>query len=337
MDSLLVGQPDAGTRWIEAMRRGDFSAAWAINDAVLARGGGLPDDPRLPYHLRFVWDGRPFDGRNVLVRCYHGLGDTLQFARYLPALRHRAASVALEVQPELFPLLRSIPEADRVIPFQVDAPAPPSACDLEIMELPHALRLGPETPPYLSVPPDQVHRACERLGGGPIIGICSQAGDWDPERSVPLATLAPALQNPGWRFIRLQRSPCPGLPPGLCWTNPDDPLDDMLDTAALVAAADLIVTVDTMIAHLAGAMGRPVWLLLKAEADWRWMNGRRDSPWYPTMRLFRQSHPGDWSVPVANLAMELAAFVGFGHGPSAQHVAREPPPFTPSWDRSRLS
>jgi hypothetical protein len=319
---------------MEAMRRGDHAAAWRISDAVLARRGRVPDDPRLPYHLRFVWDGRPFDGKHVLVRCYHGLGDTLQFARYLPALRRRAASVALEAQPELIPLLRSITGVDRLIPFRPAAPTPPSACDLEIMELPHALRLPPERPPYLSIPPDHVRRAREKLGSDAAIGVCCQAGDWDSQRSIPLATLAPALPIGGARFIRLQRDACPGL----SWANPDDPLDDMMETAALVAASDLIVTIDTMIAHLAGAMGRPVWLLLKADADWRWMAGRADSPWYPSMRLFRQSHPGDWSLPVANLAIELAAWRGLRHGPSARNAAWEPSPFfTPSSEQSRLS
>ena len=337
MDNLLVGQPDVGNCWIEAMRRGDFPAAWAHQRRRGARGGGLPDDPRLPRHLRFVWDGRPFDRENVLVRCYHGLGDTLQFARYLPVLRHRTASAVLEVQPELFPLLRSIRGVDRVIPFQVDAPAPPSACDLEIMELPHALRLGPETPPCLSVAPEHIRRARERLGGDPAIGICCQAGDWDPERSIPLAALAPALRVPELRFIRLQRSARPGLSTALCWANPDDALDDMLDTATLVAAADLIVTVDTMIAHLAGAMGRPVWLLLKAEADWRWMNGRRDSPWYPTIPCSANPIPATGACRWQIWRYSLQPLRASGHGPSAEHVAREPPPFTPSWERSRPS
>src|SRR5947209_3163403 len=132
------------TEWMAAMRRGDFAAAWAISDTVLAaRDPAGRDDPQLPYHLRWVWDGRPFAGKRVLVRCYHGLGDTIQFARFLAPLRARAASLELEVQPELVPLFASLPGPDRLIPFRLDAPHSPAECDLELMELPHALRITP--------------------------------------------------------------------------------------------------------------------------------------------------------------------------------------------------
>ena len=202
------------------MRRGDFADAWAINDAVLAMGG-LPDDPRLPYHRRFVWDGRPFDGLHVLVRCYHGLGDTLQFARYIPALRRRVASITLEAQAELLPLLTSLPGVDRLVPFRVAAPVPPSACDLEIMEFAHALRLPPQAlqPPYLSVPAHRLACARRRLGEGPRIGLCCQGGGWDSGRSVPQSAVAPAVRHPGLRLIRLQRHFLAGISmgqPGRC-------------------------------------------------------------------------------------------------------------------------
>jgi len=310
-------------RWVSAMRRGDFVGAWAINDAVLA-SGGMPDDPRLPYHLRFVWDGRPFDGLHVVVRCYHGLGDTIQFARYLPALRRRTASVTLETQRELVPLLQSIPGVDQLVPFRAAAPIPRGERDLEIMELSHALRLGPVGGAYLSAPTD-MDQTRGRLGGGRLIGLCCTAGDWDGERSVPAVELAPTLRIPRLRLVRLQRSA--GAP--LSWVNPEDRLEDLLQTATLVAACDLIITVDTMIAHLAGAMGRPVWLLLKADADWRWMTGRNDSPWYPTMRLYRQARPGDWSVPLAHIANDLAGWAGIRHGRDEAQVVQESLSFTP--------
>src|ERR1700712_2787041 len=130
---------DIETEWMAAMRRGDFATAWAINDGVLAaRDPATRDDPRLPYPLRWVWDGRSLENRHMLVRCYHGLGDTLQFARTLPVLRRHVASLAVEAQPELLGLLATIPGPDRLIPFILDAPAPPSECDIEIMEIPHA-------------------------------------------------------------------------------------------------------------------------------------------------------------------------------------------------------
>ncbi len=277
------------------MRRGDWSAAWAVSDAVLANRDTPPDDPRLPYHLRYVWDGRPFDGRDVLVRCYHGLGDTLQFLRYLAPLRARATAVTVEAQPALVPLLRE----HNTIPFDVTAPSPPKACDIEIMELAHALRLPPSavSSPYLSPPP----LAGGGRGEGPRlrIGLCAQAGDWDGERSVPLPLLAAALP-PGIRPVRLQ----PDGADALAWANPG-PLGDLAETAALVCSVALVITVDTMIAHLAGALGRPAWVLLKAAADWRWMEGS-GTAWYPSLRLYRQRRPGDWSAPLDAIRRALA-------------------------------
>jgi hypothetical protein len=298
-----------------AMRRGDFATAWAIGDAVLAaRDPATRDDPSLPYHRRWVWDGRPYAGRHVLVRCYHGLGDTIQFVRFLPLLRTRARSLSLEVQPELLPLLAGLPGPDRLIPFRLDAPHPPSGCDLELMELPHALRLSPDAlpqrVPYLTVPSAQVAAAKARTGvGGIRVGLCWQAGDWDSERSVPLHLLAPLFASPGVRLVSLQRGPAADealasyAPP---FINPHDRSLDVLEAAALIATLDLVITVDTMVAHLAGALGRPTWLLLKAAADWRWMDGRADCTWYPSARLYRQTNPGDWRAPLKYIAADLA-------------------------------
>ena len=126
------------------MRAGRHAAAWAMQmAAIAARDPATRDDPALPYHLRWVWDGRPFDDRDVLVRCYHGLGDTLQFARYLPALAARARSVTVEAQARLVPLLAQM-AGMTVVPFDVDRPHRPSDCDIEITELPLALRLAPD-------------------------------------------------------------------------------------------------------------------------------------------------------------------------------------------------
>ena len=297
-----------------AARNGDFAAAWTISDTVLAaRDPDGRDDPRLPYHQRWVWDGRPYAGRRVLVRCYHGFGDAIQFARFLPLLRPRVRSLVLEVQPELLPLLAGVPGADRLIPFRLDAPQPPAECDMELMELPHALRLSAEdlspAVPYLAPPPARVVAARARIGGdGFRVGLCWHSGDWDPARSVPLALLAPLLAIPGLRLVSLQRGNAAAeatAPHAPGFVNPHDRSLDVLETAALIAALDLVVTVDTMVAHLAGALGRPTWLLLKANADWRWMEGRADSPWYPSMRLFRQAVGGDWRDPLRRMAADL--------------------------------
>lgn len=294
-----------GAQWVAAMRAGDWGAAWRINDLVLAaRDEATRDDPALPYHLRWVWDGTPPAGRSTLVRCYHGLGDTVQFARYLPMLREQgAARVTVETQPELVPLLRILPGIDEVVPFRLAEPLPPEPCTLEIMEIAHVLRAPPPAPPYLAVPGIAP-------GTPPLrVGLCWQAGDWDPARSVPLPFLAPLARLPGAALVSLQRGPAaeaalaPGAPPFL---NPRDRSLDALATARLIAGLHLVVTVDTMVAHLAGALGRPAWVLLRRDADWRWPHGPDASPWYPTLRLARQHEEGDWTDPIRTVAAAAA-------------------------------
>jgi hypothetical protein len=296
-----------GAAWLEAMRTGDFEAAWRVNDWVLAnRDPAQRDDPALPYHLRWVWDGRRFDGRDVLVRCYHGLGDTVQFCRYLAPLRARARSIALETQPALIPLLETLPGPDRLIPFRPDAPAPPSECDIEIMELAHALRLRPNPAPYLARP-----APARDAQPGLRVGLCWHVTTgWAPERSVPVACLRPLGCIPGVSLFSLQRGPAacdlhhPGAP---VVANPGDDSTDILDTARLILSLDLVVTIDTMVAHLAGALGVPVWLLLPADPDWRWQAGGRGSPWYANILKFQQNRPGDWDDPVQELTRDLTA------------------------------
>ncbi|MBN8908615.1 MAG: hypothetical protein J0H99_18800 [Rhodospirillales bacterium] len=292
----------AEASWIDAMRRGDFRAAHTISDAVLAaRDLDERDDPSLPYHRRWVWDGQDFDGRDVLVRCYHGLGDTIQFARYLPELRRRAASVSVEMQPELFGLLSTNPGIDRLIPFRPSAPAPPAERDVEIMELAHALRLDAlgDVVPYFSVRPAKLDRR-----SGLNIGLCWQSGGWDDARSVPFERLRKALAIPGVHCWCLQhRQEHAGDSPALRGAVPAGA--DVLMTAAVIAALDVIVTVDTMVAHLAGALGRQTCLLLRRDCDWRWMTDGCHSPWYPATLLYRQDVEGDWSGPLARLRADL--------------------------------
>jgi hypothetical protein len=280
-----------GQQWMAAMRRGDDAAAWRIADQVLAaRDPATRDDPSQPYHRRWVWDGRPLRGRHVLVRCYHGLGDTLQFVRFLPALRSRVASLTLEVQPALLPLLHG---PDRRTPFVLDAPSPPAECDIEIMELSHALRLPPA-----ALPPPYLHAAPAVIEAG-AIGLCWQSGGWNAARSIPPALLTPLLA--GRPAYSLQPAPCT-----LSVRNPGGCPPQIEATAALIAALGLVITVDTMVAHLAGALGRPVWLLLPHQADWRWGAGVH-TPWYPGMRLYRQPAPGDWNSVIARITADLMA------------------------------
>ena len=275
------------------MREGRYDDAWAMEAATIAgRDPATRDDPALPYHRRWVWDGRPVAGRDVLVRCYHGLGDTIQFARYLPVLAERARSVTVEMQARLIPLLEGL-GADRLHPFDVAHPLTPSECDIEITELPGALRVAPDAlaAPYLG------WNAAELPPG--TIGLCAQAGDWDADRSIPEDLFRPVAE----RFPMVVLTPGETMLPCL---NPEGCPFDMGATAALVAGADLVLTVDTMIAHLAGAMGRPVWLLLKSDPDWRWDPEAETSPWYPSMRLHAQPRPGDWSSVLASVERDLS-------------------------------
>ena len=288
---------DAGQSWVQAMRAARFGDAWALSAAVLAeRDPALRDDPASDYHLRWVWDGRPVDGRDVLVRCYHGLGDTIQFARFLPLLGRRAASVTLEVQPRLAGLFKHMPGIDAIVPFDPARPLPPRACDLEITELAFALRAPPG-----AVPMPYLSASAAALPPGTVC-LCYGAGDWDQARCIPPALLAPLCAL----------VPCITLmpePTDLGVLNPAGCPFDMAATASLVAGSALVVTVDTMVAHLAGAMGKPVWLLLKAEPDWRWSPDAAESPWYPSMRLYVQPSAGDWAAVVERLTRDLASFV----------------------------
>lgn len=289
---------DAQTRWMEAMHAGDFARAHAISRAVLAvRDPATRDDPSLPYHLRRVWDGGPLDGADVLVRCYHGLGDVLQFARFVPAAARRARSLALEAPLPLLPLLTEL-GADELVPFDVAYPVKPRGCDIEIMELLVALDIHAVPPP---APLPRIEPLAAPAG---TIALCWQAGDWDSARSVPLAQLL-AFLPPDRPLISLQRGAAADDARDARFLNPREFDTDPCRTAVLILGASEVVTVDTMVAHLAGTLGAPVRLLLRREADWRWMRGRDDSPWYPSVRLYRQTVEGDWSVPLDRLASDL--------------------------------
>jgi hypothetical protein len=282
------------SEWTSTMRDGDYERAWALaaqQREAAKQSGQRPDDPRLPYHMRWVWDGREVDGRNVIVRCYHGLGDTIQFLRFLPELHRRADGVTLEIQPRLMPLLGDSVRAFAV-PFDERKPLAPSGCDIEIMELSMALRAKPSffPPPYL------------RRRPAPLVprtlAICSTAGEWDASRSIAPELIAPICEDRPCITLDPAPSPLPVANPGGC------PLD-IVQTTALITRASLVVTVDTMVAHLAGALNRPTWLLLKHEPDWRWAPNRGESDWYPSMRFYVQPRPGDWRSVVAAVRRDL--------------------------------
>ncbi len=323
-DARLTGsalQERCGHLWHCYMLLGLFEEAWKQSDA-LAELTPEPPDPLL------LWDRKPLDERRVIIRCLHGYGDAIQFVRYSAAVRQLAAHTIVQTHAELIPLFRAASLADAVIGWQQEDRA---AWDVqvEVMELPRIFRTTestiPAQIPYLRVP--AAYRRRSRVppsrGPAPRIGLQWQSSQWDLSRSIELAELAPLFQRIPCELFRFQRGcapddeNCAGLPPMLDVSG-DSP--DILHAAADLLNIDLLITVDTMLAHLAGALGTRVWVLLPFEADWRWMLNRRDSPWYPTMRLFRQPARGDWHSAVQLMKQELEDCVA--------HLSQEPRPQT---------
>lgn len=264
------------------------------------------------------WDGGPCDGRRVLLYAEQGMGDTIHFARYAPLLARRGAHVVLEAQAPLLPLLARLAG---VSGLRAQDGAPPPAVDLAcpLPSLPLAFATTLATIPspggYLSADPARVALWRERLGPArrPRVAIAwrgSAAHRNDASRSIDLARLAPHLP-PGIEVLSLQKDmraedaatlrAIPGA------RDLGASLEDFDDSAALCVLADRVACVDTSLAHLAGALGRPVDVLLPFAPDWRWMLGRRDSPWYASATLHRQDAPGDWSAALASLARDLSA------------------------------
>lgn len=278
------------------MLLGRFESAWRESDAIASRG--KPDVNRF-------WDGRPLAGKRVLVRCLHGLGDTLQYIRYAPLIRQTAARLIVEAQPALKRLLVAANIADEVITW--GDPEPVWHQQVEIVELPRIFRTTlasiPNEVPYLHLP-----GAARPQSGVLRVGLLWRSSDYNPRRSIPLPLLARICSTPGVEFFSFQ--PDPGradlqtASAPICDFAPSDCC--ILETGKRLQTLDLLITVDTMLAHLAGALGIRTWTLLPFEGDWRWMLDRSDSPWYPQMRLFRQPTPDDWTSVVDAIERELA-------------------------------
>ncbi len=299
--------------WRDAMRDGDFHAAWTVSDRALARRRferhACCDRPR---HLQSLWDGTSLAGKRVLIRCYHGLGDSIQFCRFVPAVRQIAREVSLWVQPSLLNLMRALPGVDQVLPLHDGRPDVSYDVDIELMEVMHALRVDagslPGPIPYLS-PPAGARPVPElQRAARPRIGIVWKAGDWDARRSFPTRFVAQLVASTQAQFFSFQ--------PGLAAEKiasigvVDVGYADIPMMAASVRELDLVISVDTMMAHLAGSLGVRTWTLLHAEPDWRWGTCGPNSTWYPTMRLFRQRSHG-WDQIMTELTAALRS-EGFG-------------------------
>ena len=315
MDSVPDTGQDPGVAWMQHMRSGQWQQAWQLADCALP-ARAQTSCAHLPRHLQYVWSGAPLAGKRVLVRCYHGLGDTLQFIRYAPMLHAIAAQVTVWVQPALLPLLRDVDGVDRWLTLHDGTPELEFDVDVEIMELPHVFRSTPATLParipYLHVAP----MALDPSHARPRVGLVWKAGDWDDTRSIPFALLAPLASLDEVTLFILQPAAAAAGWHGQFGVYPGD-LVDLVDYARALRAMDLLVTIDSMPAHLAGALGVPTWTLLQADADWRWMQDRDDSPWYPGMQLFRQPRAGDWESVIAEVVVALERWQSQWHALSA--------------------
>lgn len=261
------------------------------------------------------WEGECIEGQTILVHTEQAFGDTIQFARYLPLLATRCGRLVLEAPLPLCDLLRMTSGVSEVIP--TGSPLPRCDRHVPLMSLPRifetTLETIPRTSPYLVPPRDRIEVWHERLATCATVkaGVAWAGRKMpDPLRSCRLADLAPLAELQDITFFSLQMDEASrealSPPPGMNLVDLTAHIGDFADTAALIAHLDLVITIDTSVAHLAGALRKPTFVLLPHVSDWRWMLKRSDSPWYPTMRLFRQAVRGDWREAVQEMAAAIA-------------------------------
>lgn len=316
-DRALALRPDfAGALCNKGMCKlllGDFAEGWPLYEWRPARDAfGRRPTPR--------WKRREdLEGRTLLVQAEQGLGDTIQFCRYVRVAREKGARVILAAPDGLVRLLAPLGSDVSIIPRSATPPA--FDVQVELLSLPLAFGTDagniPARVPYLFAEPDRIARWNARMGNhGFKVGICWQGNKDSPTdvgRSIPLSHFERFGEIAGVRLISLQKhhgvDQLAHLPARMTVETLGEDFDAgpdaFLDTAAVMENLDLVITSDTAIAHLAGALGRPVWSALKYVPDWRWQLGRADSPWYPTMRLFRQAARGDWDSAFADMEREL--------------------------------
>jgi tetratricopeptide (TPR) repeat protein len=340
---ITAGKPEeALAQFREGVRAEPDSAQAHYNLALaLLLLGRLPEGWRayewrwqLPVHKLYArpfrqpeWRGEDLTDRVLVLHAEQGLGDTLHFCRYAPLVAERSAGVYLEVQPELARLLQSSFASDklRVRPRAASFPGiehlPAADFHCPLLSLPAIfgtdLHTIPAAIPYLRVDPAQAAAWTRRLSALPrprvgLVWAGRPNNAQDRLRSIALARLAPLAAVTGVSFVSLQKGEAAAQaaapPPGMVLHDIAADLHDFADTAAALTALDLVISVDTAVAHLAGALGQRVWVMNRRYTDWRWLLEREDSPWYPTLRLFRQPHHGDWDAVIGRVAAALQAF-----------------------------
>ncbi|HEV3383703.1 MAG TPA: tetratricopeptide repeat protein [Gemmata sp.] len=304
MSSLTVGE------WVEGWR--EYEWRWKthffkVPDFAQDRG----------------WDGSDLHGRTIVIHAEQGMGDTIQFVRYLPLVRERGGRIVFQCQDRLTSLLNGVIAADEIVPRE--QPLPPSDCAVALMSLPGIFNTTPENIPaqipYLHADPERRARWRNWLDQYPgrKVGICWRGNPKHPDdarRSVKLTAFAQLAKIDGIQLVSLQTSD--GLEELAEHAESlnildaaivaDEKGESFLELAALYSELDLIVTVDTVTCHLAGALGVPAWVALAFMADWRWLQKREDTPWYPSLRLFRQQRPGEWDPVFSSMSEALSNF-----------------------------
>lgn len=317
----LVSSPDfAEARFVESVARltlGDFSAGWRGYEARWSVG--FLASQRRNFTSPLWLGNETLDGKTVLLHAEQGLGDTIQFVRYARLLHRRGAHrVLLEVHPELERLFSGMAGVDAVIAR--GKPLPPFDLHCPLLSLPLAFATQPATipadTPYIVPPDDDIAAWRKRLPlRRPLVGLAwsgERTHDNDLNRSISLETLLPLLDVPGLSFVSFQHdvraADAHVLQNHSALVQIDQRFRDFADTAAAMTGLDLVISVDSAVAHLAGAMAKPFFVLLPFAADFRWLRERQDSPWYPTARLFRQPKFGDWASVIETIRLELMHF-----------------------------
>jgi tetratricopeptide (TPR) repeat protein len=324
--AALVAAPEFAEAHFEAamtqLSMGDFDAGWKEYEWRWKTGAFArhPPQPRAPLWLGEV----PIAGKSILLHAEQGFGDTIQFIRYAPLLAGRGAKVICEVQPELQPLLSENTMLKDITVLAAGEPRPAFDLHCPLLSLPLAFGTQPGTIPaavlYLAAPAERQAHWRDRLPPGRLragfVWSGQSSHNNDSNRSIALRRLSALFENPQIRCFSLQRdlrgADAKALRDLPTLIHLGDDLRDFADTAAIISLLDVVVSVDTAVAHLAGALGKPVMILLPYAADFRWMRDRDDSPWYPAAKLYRQPAFGDWDSVIARAADELRSFaLGF--------------------------
>jgi tetratricopeptide (TPR) repeat protein len=297
------------------LTRGQFKKGWALYEARFEKETW---HTIYPYRLATPrWQGEPLDGKTIFVHSEQGFGDIIQFVRYLPLLKRRGGRVIFEVRPELVDLLRGFPGIDFLVPM---AKKPPTQSGIDyhipLLSLPGRFDTDidtiPGTAPYLQADPVKVRTWQARVSPDHVnVGLVWLAKpSYRHNKSCPLEQFRALLAMPTVRVVGLQTFDNPQDRSGLAThiTNWGEHFNSFADTAAAIHCLDLVIAVDTAVAHLAGALGRPVWTLLPFSADWRWLTERTDSPWYPSMTLYRQAAVDEWDEVVERIVTDMHRF-----------------------------